>query len=195
MYALLAERSPQEIALAAFLIVVSVAVWVFVSVLRSSGQSQLPHPASVHKLRLWFALSLALLLAASLALTLPRMPYPAANQVPDKVIFVAAKQFAFGLSEKPVVTEQEWEAASQGPALRLPAGALIEFRISSLDVNHGFGVYSPNGRLLAQTQAMPGYVNRLRVRLNEPGRYPVLCLELCGMEHHSMRGVFDVSNP
>jgi heme/copper-type cytochrome/quinol oxidase subunit 2 len=123
------------------------------------------------------------------------MPYPEGGQLPDKVIFVAAKQFAFGISETPITSEEQWEAASQGPAVRVPANALVEFRVSSLDVNHGFAVYSPGGTLLAQTQSMPGYVNRLRMRFQHPGRYPVLCLELCGMEHHSMRGVFDVFEP
>jgi heme/copper-type cytochrome/quinol oxidase subunit 2 len=39
---------------------------------------------------------------------------------------------------------------------------------------------------------MPGYVNRLRLRLQERGRYTVLCLEMCGMDHHKMRAVMDV---
>ena len=39
---------------------------------------------------------------------------------------------------------------------------------------------------------MPGYVNRLRVRFDRPGTYPVMCLEYCGMSHHVMRGVIEV---
>ena len=41
---------------------------------------------------------------------------------------------------------------------------------------------------------MPGYVNRLRLRLDKPGRYKVLCMELCGMQHHEMRGAFEPKN-
>jgi cytochrome c oxidase subunit 2 len=74
----------------------------------------------------------------------------------------------------------------------VPLGQTIEFRVTTLDVNHGFSLYSPDGRLVAQTQAMPGYMNRLRVRFDEPGTYTVLCLEFCGMSHHRMRGVVDV---
>jgi cytochrome c oxidase subunit 2 len=77
--------------------------------------------------------------------------------------------------------------------VQVPAGALVEFRVTTLDVNHGFSIYAPDGRLMAQTQAMPGYVNRLRVEFDRPGTYRVLCLEFCGMAHHVMNGVIEVT--
>jgi cytochrome c oxidase subunit 2 len=40
---------------------------------------------------------------------------------------------------------------------------------------------------------MPGYVNRLRVQFDRPGTYQVLCLEFCGMSHHAMRGLIEVT--
>lgn len=49
------------------------------------------------------------------------------------------------------------------------AGSAVEFRVSSADVNHGFAIYSPAGRIVAQTQAMPGYTNRLVHTFDEPG--------------------------
>ena len=55
-----------------------------------------------------------------------------------------------------------------------------------MDVNHGFAIYAADGRIVTQTQAMPGFVNRLVYRLLEPGRYRVLCLEYCGLAHHGM---------
>jgi len=133
-----------------------------------------------------------MVLVIILVLTMPHMPYPGADQRPDRVVFVAAKQFAFGISDQPMINEAEWEAATYATPVEVPVGALIEFRVSSLDVNHGFGIYSPSGALIGQVQAMPGYVNRLRARFTEPGTYNVLCLELCGMTHHRMRGVFQV---
>jgi cytochrome c oxidase subunit 2 len=45
---------------------------------------------------------------------------------------------------------------------------------------------------MTQTQAMPGYVNRLRMVFAQPGTYTVLCLEFCGMSHHRMRAVVEV---
>jgi cytochrome c oxidase subunit 2 len=74
----------------------------------------------------------------------------------------------------------------------VPVGVVVEFRVTTLDVNHGFSLYAPDGSLMAQTQAMPGYVNRLRVVFDKPGMYTVLCLEFCGMSHHRMRGVVEV---
>jgi cytochrome c oxidase subunit 2 len=41
-------------------------------------------------------------------------------------------------------------------------------------------------RIVAQTQAMPGYTNVLRYTFTEAGTYRVLCLEYCGAAHHVM---------
>lgn len=131
-------------------------------------------------------------LVVTLALTLPRMPYPAELQTPDRVVYVAGKQYAFVLSDAPIASEAAGEETAYSGSVEVPAGSLVEFRVSTLDVNHGFSLYSPEGGLIAQTQAMPGYVNRLRVRFDRPGAYTVLCLEFCGMGHHRMRGVVDV---
>jgi cytochrome c oxidase subunit 2 len=73
--------------------------------------------------------------------------------------------------------------------LEIAPDTLVEFRVTSLDATHGFAVYNPTGAIIAQTQAMPGYINRLSVRFDEPGSYAVLCLEFCGMAHHNMRSV------
>ena len=131
-------------------------------------------------------------LAVGMGLTLGKTPYPKGNELPDKVVFVVGKQFSFAISDTPITNDQEYEAGTYRTPVQLPVGFLVEFRVTSFDVNHSFAVYSPDDRLIAQTQAMPGYVNRLRVRFHAPGRYYVLCLELCGMGHHRMRGVFDV---
>ena len=41
-------------------------------------------------------------------------------------------------------------------------------------------------QMVAQTQAMPGYVNRLQYTFATPGTYHILCLEYCGLVHHAM---------
>jgi cytochrome c oxidase subunit II len=53
-------------------------------------------------------------------------------------------------------------------------------------VNHGFGIYAPDGELLGSVQAIPGFHNRLDLTLDEPGSYFVGCLEFCGVGHHRM---------
>jgi len=65
-------------------------------------------------------------------------------------------------------------------------GEAVRFRVTSADVNHGFALYGPDDRIVAQTQAMPGYVNELEVKFEQPGLYRVRCLEYCGLAHHAM---------
>ena len=72
------------------------------------------------------------------------------------------------------------------------AGDLVEFHVTADDVNHGFAIYRGKTHIVAQTQAMPGYVNKLQVRFAEPGEYEVLCLEYCGLAHHGMRAKIKV---
>lgn len=76
----------------------------------------------------------------------------------------------------------------------LPVGVPVVFHVTSSDVNHGFGVFDPKGRLLFQTQAMPGWVNKVAWTFIEPGRYRVLCLEYCGLVHHGMMAELEVGS-
>jgi len=75
-----------------------------------------------------------------------------------------------------------WELSAN----QIPENKLIEFAVQTEDVTHGFGIYSPEGKLLAQTQVMPGYTNRLRYTFTAPGTYKVMCMEYCGALHHNM---------
>ncbi|HLP99450.1 MAG TPA: cytochrome C oxidase subunit II [Sideroxyarcus sp.] len=67
-----------------------------------------------------------------------------------------------------------------------PAGKQIEFQVTSADVNHGFAIYDTDMKIVTQTQAMPGVTNVLRYTFEKPGTYKILCLEYCGVAHHSM---------
>lgn len=68
----------------------------------------------------------------------------------------------------------------------LPVGKVIEFQVTSADVNHGFAIYGPDMKIITQTQAMPGVTNVLRYTFEQPGTYKILCLEYCGVAHHTM---------
>ncbi len=74
----------------------------------------------------------------------------------------------------------------------VPANRIVVFNAHTVDVNHGLGVYGPDGRLHIQVQAMPGYVNQVEYVFEEPGRYQVLCMEFCGIAHHDMIAEFNV---
>jgi cytochrome c oxidase subunit 2 len=76
---------------------------------------------------------------------------------------------------------------------RVPAGTPVRFRVTSIDVNHGFGLYDPHGHLIGSVQAMPGYHNELDLTMSEPGAYRIRCLEYCGLNHARMDGVFTVA--
>ena len=183
---------PQEQVFYFFLVLTGVIAIVFLAVGLSTQRAREIPAGAAYKLRKTFFFGLSILFLVLLAVTLPRVPYSAEVASPDRIVHVVGKQFAFALSETPISTEKEWEEGTYSAPVEVPAGASVEFRVMSLDVNHSFGLYSPSHHLLAQTQAMPGYVNRLRLRLQERGRYTVLCLEMCGMDHHKMRAVMDV---
>ena len=144
----------------------------------------------VYRARGWYFLVLLAALIVVSGVTLARLPYPQAKpQEPALTVPVVARMWAWEL-QPPIGSSQA--GAAPGQELALPAGRPVEFAVTSQDVNHGLGIYDEEGRLLAQTQAMPGYVNRLRVVFARPGRYHIMCMEYCGVAHHAMFAVFRV---
>ncbi|WP_096704605.1 cytochrome C oxidase subunit II [Magnetospirillum sp. 15-1] len=118
------------------------------------------------------------------ALTLGELPYTAAYATSSE-----------GALRPPQVVEAvgsrwQWELSPE----RIVAGRPVQFRVTSNDVTHGFGIYDDSMRLLAQTQAMPGYTNVLTYTFQRPGTYHLLCLEYCGVAHHAMMGEFTVTS-
>ena len=177
-----------------FMALAIIATIVFTFVYLSSKKAEtseigLSHPL---KTRFWFSLILFVILGIFASVTIPKSPYYLfADETPSKVVHVAAMQYAFIMSGKAIDPEHP-----NGEAIELPANELVEFRVTSLDANHGFAIYDDTNRLITQTQAMPGYVNRLRLKFKDPGKYNIFCLEYCGMAHHGMRSSFKiVSNP
>ncbi len=75
---------------------------------------------------------------------------------------------------------------------RIPVDTPVRFDVTSVDVNHGFGIYDEDGKLMGSVQAMPGYHNELDLTFHEPGVYRILCLEFCGLNHHVMQASFTV---
>jgi len=181
-----------NLAFSVFLAAAVLIFLVFAYVGRSTREARDVDYEAAGRARKLFFYGLSAILLLFLALTLPRMPYPAEAGAPDRVVHVTGKQYAFALSPTPITSLESWEEGTYPTTVEVNAGSTVEFRVTSLDVNHGFSLYAPDGELLAQTQAMPGYVNRLRQRLDKPGTYTVLCLEYCGFGHHRMRGVVEV---
>lgn len=124
--------------------------------------------------RSWFC---ALVVATAIAFgaSVRSFPYPAAAQLNTSRHFAAiAQQYGFQL-----------------PRI-VPAKTTVVFDVTSRDVNHGFAIYDPSDRLIAQVQAMPDYVNHLPLYFTRVGRYTVRCLEYCGIGHSGMQAAFEV---
>jgi cytochrome c oxidase subunit 2 len=173
------------------LLVVFVYAWMAISTRGAAGEEAAYQ--ALGRLRRPLFILMLVVLGILFAFTIPRTPYPK-GQIPDEVVHAVGKQFQFALSAQPIRSDEEFIRASATP-LKISQGRLVEFRVTSLDVNHAFAVYDPDGKLLGQTQAMPGYVNRLLLRFDKPGNYTVLCLEYCGLSHHIMRIGFEVAEP
>ena len=176
---------------AVFLVSAVIVVSAFAAVALSTRRERTVEYAKATRVRIVFLVSLAAILVTFLVLTLPHLPYTLDARGPDRIVHAVGKQYAWSLTEQPGPTLATWDR-DFSPVATVPARAQVEFRVTTLDVNHGFSLYAPDGHLIAQTQAMPGYMNRLRVTFDQPGTYAVLCLEFCGMSHHRMRGVIEV---
>jgi cytochrome c oxidase subunit 2 len=104
----------------------------------------------------------------------------------EMTVNVTARQFAFefsypGPNGRTVVS----------PALYLPKGKPVVFRIRSLDVIHSFFVPEFSEKL----DAVPGITTTVRATPTRIGTYPVECTELCGAGHSLMRStVYVVSS-
>ena len=122
-------------------------------------------------LRRWlFAVLLMVFFGGSYA-TLHNFPIPPQHSAlgTQQVVNVVGLQWSWQINPEAVI-----------------AGSPVEFRVTSNDVNHGFAIYAPDGRIATQTQAMPGFTNKLVHTFTQPGIYTVMCLEYCGIGHAPM---------
>ncbi|HLK81485.1 MAG TPA: hypothetical protein VKT99_08325 [Xanthobacteraceae bacterium] len=150
------------------MIAVAAAFWR--AVLHSAADEAQPRPSGhVEGYRTGLFWALVVLGAVAAVATLRPWPYDASASEGAIVVTATGSQWS-------------WEIAPQ----QVPVGRPVVFKVTSNDVNHGFGVYDPDGVMLFQTQAMPGYVNQVRYTFAKPGKYRVLCMEYCGLVHHDM---------
>lgn len=150
------------------------AVFVFVA-LRSGTEAEYQALTKrAYRVRAMFFWALLLLVTPVMLYSMSDLPYDAQGDAPrprgaTQVIEVVGHQWHWRLSHDQVAPGQP-----------------VEFRVSSADVNHGLGIYDRDMKLVAQTMAMPGYVNRLRHTFEREGVYKLLCMEYCGLAHHAM---------
>src|SRR5438034_11662905 len=68
-------------------------------------------------------------------------------------------------------------------SLVIPANQPVELRMHAKDVNHSF--YVPELRI--QQDFVPGMVIPLHFTATKPGKYELVCTQLCGLGHYNMR--------
>jgi len=161
-----------------FIITAALAIALMVFLANYRLQDRLPQhdvAARGYALRRYWFWAVLIGAIATFFLTVPHFPYPWVSAAPNaRHISVVAQQYAFTVAQT------------------VPLNVPIVFDVTSNDVNHGFGIYAPDGSLISQVQAMPGYVNHLPLTFRRPGRYVIRCLEFCGIAHASMQGSFEV---
>jgi cytochrome c oxidase subunit II len=100
---------------------------------------------------------------------------------PDPLrVNVTAQQFTW--------TFEYSEAGVTSRVLHVPVGRQIEFRLRSLDVIHGFWV--PEWRIKRDAVPVgPGQTvdDTVVITPDREGKYSVVCAELCGLGHATMR--------
>ncbi len=182
----------QQSILIFFLVLAGITILTFFLVYRSSirAEDNATGMANALQKRMWFILILVVTLGIFASVTIPKSPYyQHADEQPSTVIHVGSSQFVFIMSHEAL--DPSWPVGES--MIEVDANELVEFRVTSFDVNHGFAIYDPSHQLIAQTQCMPGYVNVLRFKFDTPGDYDILCLEYCGSGHQMMRGRFKVN--
>jgi cytochrome c oxidase subunit II len=99
---------------------------------------------------------------------------------PDSmVVEVRGEQFAWSFA----YPDEEDAPLVEATELMLPLDRQVEFRIDTEDVIHSFWV--PAFRLKSDT--VPGITTEVRVTPSEEGTFDVVCAELCGIGHSTMR--------
>ncbi len=119
-------------------------------------------------------------------------PYNRYNNDNDNVISITVigQKWLWRLGNG--VYSQKFLKSSDNDKIIIPKNKIINFYVSSDDVNHGLGIYNSNSLLLGQVQAMPGHIHVLSMKFKQSGVYKILCMEYCGVGHHVMQESFVV---
>jgi cytochrome c oxidase subunit 2 len=99
-----------------------------------------------------------------------------AKKADSLVVHVTGQQFAWSF-------EYPEQGKLQSNQLVLPKDRPVHFKINTKDVLHDFWV--PEFRL--KSDAVPGITTDVRLTPTRLGSYPVVCAELCGIGHSTMR--------
>jgi len=77
------------------------------------------------------------------------------------------------------------------PVLEIPTGELVQFNLTSADVDHAFWV----PEFLFKRDVIPGHPNHFQIVATTPGTFIGHCSELCGLYHSKMLFTVKVVTP
>jgi cytochrome c oxidase subunit 2 len=176
------NRVATIIAVAYSIVCVVAIVFMVVVALSTRSRRRRADPVTEHEIerlreseKAWFVV-VVVLLATLLFATIFFTPYGRTAPKGAQVVRIKAVQFAWLVPGRPI-----------------KAGTPVEFQLTSADVNHGFAVYTAAGKLLFMVQVMPEQTQKYVYTFHRPGRYTILCLEFCGVDHAKMQGELRVT--
>ncbi len=140
---------------------------------RREGGGEAPI-ASMHRAEPWWAVFALVVVTVLFFGTLAGVPWLNRAKA-DATVNVKALQFVFVMQPATV-----------------KAGN-VDFKVTSDDVSHGFGLFDPDGKMVSQIQVVPGVTSTLSTKLTKTGKYKILCFEYCGVGHAQMIGQFEVT--
>lgn len=158
--------------------VIGVGVYFFVIASTKRGQREGGANAPIEKLEKaepWWAVFALVVVTVLFFSTLAGIPWMNRAKA-DSTVDVRAMQFAF------IVQPAKVKAGN------------VDFKVTSTDVSHGFGLFDPDGKMVSQIQAVPGVTSTLSTKLDKAGTYTILCFEYCGVNHAQMKGQIEVTN-
>lgn len=178
------QSTASLVSLLGALLVVSVVVFLFRT--SSDYEDKASAKAKVYKMRDKYFFGLALTILIILITSLSMLPYPKFQKKADMTVSVVAMQWLWKMSPGTISADQDLIAFDGKNEITVSVNKLIDFIVTSADVNHNFAIYNSKGVLVTQVQAMPKYTNNLQYMFTEKGEYEVICLEYCGMPHAYM---------
>lgn len=147
------------------------------------------HVDLYEKFWMWFAGGIIVLFLGAIGLATyaqGRVPPSHVETIDPQNVWSDARFAERGVRENPdgslEVTVVALMFAFQPGEIRVPAGREVTFRMTSVDVIHGFQIVGTNGN----TMVVPGYVSQFTTTFDTPGEYLIVCNEYCGNGHHIM---------
>lgn len=79
--------------------------------------------------------------------------------------------------------------AFEPSTVEIPKGSTVEFVVTSADTIHGFLIAD----VAVNAMVIPGQITKVTATFDEAGTHQMICHEFCGLNHHNMFGIVEVT--